>query len=136
MSGGLVLPTVADGNRPFWDGCREGVLRLQRCGSCDLLRYPVSTVCPLCTSGAAAWEAVSGRGVVYSFAVFRHAYNDAWRDRVPYVVALVELEEGPTMISNVVGAPPEDVFVGQEVTVVFEAATAEISVPQFTPVPA
>lgn len=130
---GLVLPVVDDVNRPFWDGCRDGVLRLQRCGDCDRLRYPISTVCPHCTSRAIEWEAVSGSGTVYSFAVFRHAYNDAWRERVPYVVALVELAEGPTMISNVVGVAPEEVRVGQAVSVVFDAVTPEISVPQFVP---
>lgn len=130
---GLVLPVVDDVNRPFWDGCRDGVLRLQRCGDCDRLRYPISTVCPYCTSCAIEWEAVSGSGTVYSFAVFRHAYNDAWRERVPYVVALVELAEGPTMISNVVGVAPEEVRVGQAVSVVFDAVTPEISVPQFVP---
>lgn len=131
---GLVLPVVTDENRPFWEGCREGVLRLQRCGACGRLRYPISTVCPHCVSGEATWEAMSGRGSVYSFAVFRHAYNEAWRERVPYSVALVELEEGPTMLSNVAGIAPENVSVGQAVTAVFEAVTPEISVPQFVPV--
>lgn len=130
---GLVLPVVDDVNRPFWDGCREGVLRLQRCGGCDRLRYPISTVCPHCTSCTVEWEAVSGSGTVYSFAVFRHAYNDAWRERVPYVVALVELAEGPTMISNIVGVAAEEVHVGQAVSVVFDAVTPEISLPQFVP---
>lgn len=131
---GLVLPVVDEVNRPFWDGCREGVLRLQRCGGCGRLRYPISTVCSVCTSRAVEWEAVSGAGTVYSFGVFRHAYNDAWRGRVPYVVALVELAEGPTMISNVVGVAPEAVRVGQAVSVVFDAVTPEVSVPHFRPV--
>ncbi len=131
---GLVLPVLTDVNRPFWEGCRDGVLKLQRCNACGRLRYPISPVCPCCTGEEAAWEAVSGRGKVFSFGVFRHAYNDAWRDRVPYTVALIELEEGPTMISNVIDVPPEDVYVGQEVTAVFDAVTPEISVPRFHPV--
>jgi uncharacterized OB-fold protein len=124
-----VLPVIGDGNRPFWDGCREGELRLQRCEECGRLRYPVSEYCPNCMSARAAWEAVSGRGEVYSFVVFRHAYNDAWRDRVPYVVALVQLEEGPIVIGNVTGTEPEGVSVGMPVAVTFERVTDEVTVP-------
>ena len=98
-----ILPTVDDTNRPFWDGCREGVLRLQRCTACGHLRYPISRYCPRCLSESTEWEAVDGRGSVYSFGVFRHGYNDAWRDRVPYVVALVQLDAGPTLISTIDG---------------------------------
>ena len=133
MSAQPVLPTLDDVNRPFWDGCREGVLRLQRCDACRHLRYPVSPLCPRCLSTAATWDAVSGRGEVFSFAVFRHAYNEAWRERVPYNVALVQLEEGPTMISNVVGVEPDDLCVGLEVKAVFERVTDEITIPRFEP---
>jgi uncharacterized OB-fold protein len=128
-----ILPAVDDENRPFWDGCRDGVLRLQRCTSCTHLRYPISRYCPRCLSEAAEWEAVEGRGSVYSFGVFRHGYNDAWRDRVPYVVALVQLDAGPTLISTIVETDPETVFVGQRVEVAFERVTDEVTVPNFRP---
>jgi uncharacterized OB-fold protein len=130
---GLVLPQIDDANRPFWDGCREGVLRIQGCSDCGHLRYPISIVCPKCLSTDATWEPMSGRGEVYTFGIFRHAYNDGWRERVPYNVALVQLDEGPTLISNVVGIAPEALRVGLPVTVVFEAVTDEVTVPQFTP---
>jgi uncharacterized OB-fold protein len=113
-------------NGPFWDACKAGELRLQRCADCGHLRYPVSPVCPQCLSGEAAWERVSGEGEVYSFAVFRHQYKPDWP--VPYTVALIRLAEGPTMISNVVGVEPEAVRVGMPVSVVFDEA-----VPKFTP---
>jgi uncharacterized OB-fold protein len=129
----VVLPVVDDGNRPFWEGCREGVLRLQRCRRCGSLRYPVSPVCPRCLSEEADWEEVTGDGEVYSFAVFRHAYNEAWRARLPYVVALVQLEAGPTLIGNVVGLDPDLVVVGLPVSVVFERVTDEVSIPVFAP---
>lgn len=128
-----ILPVVDDLNRPFWDGCRNGVLTLQRCDRCGRLRYPIAPVCPQCLGCEWSWEPVSGRGSVYSFAVFRHAYNDAWRDRLPYTVALVELEEGVTMIANLVGVEPERVRVGLSVAVGFEAVTPDVSIPHFVP---
>jgi uncharacterized OB-fold protein len=131
MNAAPVLPTLDEVNRPFWNGCREGILRLQRCGRCRHLRYPISTVCPRCLDTSVEWDELGGRGTVFSFAVFRHAYHEAWRERIPYNVALVELEEGPTMISNVVGVEPEDLRVGLPVVAVFEPVTAEISLPKF-----
>jgi uncharacterized protein len=130
---GIVLPQIDDANRPFWDGCRDGVLRLQRCSDCRHLRYPISIVCPHCLSTEATWEQMSGLGEVYTFAIFRHAYNDGWRDRVPYNVALVQLAEGPTLISNVVGVEPEALRVGLPVAVVFETVGDDVTVPRFAP---
>jgi hypothetical protein len=129
----LVLPVIDDINRPFWEGCREGVLRLQRCGSCGHLRYPIATICPRCLSSEAAWEQVGGDGEIFSFVVFRHVYNEAWRERVPYVVALVRLDEGPTLIGNITGVAPESVEVGMPVRVVFDRIDAEVTVPGFAP---
>ncbi len=131
MSAELVLPTLDEVNRPFWEGCRNGVLKLQRCTRCGHLRYPIAAVCPRCLDSGVAWEQLSGRGAVFSFAAFHHAYNDAWRDRIPYNVALVELEEGPTVISNVVGVDPEDLRIGLPVEAVFEPLTDELSVLRF-----
>jgi hypothetical protein len=127
-----VLPVLDEVNGPFWEGCRGGVLQLQRC-ACGHLRYPVSPLCPVCLSGEAVWEAMSGHGEIFSFVVFRHVYNEAWRERVPYVVALVRLAEGPTLLANVICSDPGEVTVGLRVAVVFEPVTAEITVPAFEP---
>jgi uncharacterized OB-fold protein len=128
-----VLPVIDDVNRPFWDGCRDGLLKLQRCSRCERLRYPVAPFCPHCLSSDARWEEMSGRGTIFSFAVFRHAYHEEWRDRLPYSVALVQLEEGPIVIGDVIGAEPEALGVGQPVRVVFEPAGDGISAPAFEP---
>ncbi len=128
-----ILPAIDDGNRAFWDGCREGVLRLQRCEGCSRLRYPVAVYCPHGLSDRAVGEEVSGRGEVYTFAVFQRAYNAAWSDRVPYAVALVQLEEGPTLIGNITGADPAGLRVGMRVHVVFEQVDEEVAVPAFAP---
>lgn len=128
-----ILPVIDDVNRPFWDGCRNGILSGQRCTACHRLRYPVSLVCPHCLGREWAWEPLAGTGTVYTFVVFRHAYNDAWSDRVPYAVAIVELDEGVMMIGDITGISPDEVSVGMPVRVDFEAVTPEITIPRFAP---
>ena len=121
---------IDEGNKAFWDACAASELRVQRCITCGHLRYPISTVCPECLSEDAAWELLSGRGTVVSFCIFRHAYNEAWRDRLPYNVALIQLEEGPRMLSNVHGVSPDEIRVGLEVKVAFEVEQG-FSIPVF-----
>jgi uncharacterized protein len=127
----LIVPQIDDVNRPYWEGAKQGELRLQRCTSCNQLRYPISTVCPNCLSTELEWEAMSGRGTVYTFGVFRHTYNDAWSERVPYAVAIVQLEEGPFVISDLVDVAVGDVRVGMPVRVHFDQATPDVTVPRF-----
>jgi uncharacterized OB-fold protein len=76
---------------------------------------------------------MSGQATVQTYAVFQRAYHDAWKDEVPYVVALVELDEGPVFLTNIVGVPPAEVQVGQRVTAVFRRRSADAALPQFTP---
>jgi len=100
-----------DATAPFWAGLREGVLDLPRCRSCaELVWYPRSQ-CPRCMSADLSWERLSGRGTVYSFTVNRRGQG-AYRGRPPFVLAYVELEEGPRVMSHVVGVDPEEVRVG------------------------
>jgi uncharacterized protein len=127
-------PASSELTEPFWSGGLSGELRLQQCANCGHVRYPISTICPRCLSPDAAWAAMSGRGVVQSYIVFERAYHQAWAGEVPYVVALIELAEGPVLISNVVGVDPSTVRVGQQVSVVFERRSAAAALPQFTPV--
>ncbi|HEV7564421.1 MAG TPA: OB-fold domain-containing protein [Microbacteriaceae bacterium] len=126
-----ILPQIDEVNRPFWAGCRAGELRLQRCCTCRRVRYPPAPLCPSCLGVEVEWESMSGCGTIVSFVIFRRAYHPAWADRVPYNVALIELDEGPRMISNVVEAAPEALQVGQRVSSVFEAVTDEVTVPRF-----
>lgn len=128
------LPELTDLNRPFWEGAREGRLRMQRCDECEHVRYPISEWCPRCLSDRCTWTDLSGRGVVASTIVFHQVYNQAFADDVPYNVSLIQLDEGPRMISNVVGIPPSDVKVGMAVQVTFDPVTDEVTIPRFTPV--
>ena len=97
------------------------------------LRYPASIVCPECLSRDAEWTAVSGRGKVFSFVVFHRAYHPAWEGKVPYNVALIELDEGPIMLSNVVDVDNAKLAVGQPVRVAFEKLDDDLAIPVFKP---
>ncbi|WP_426958430.1 Zn-ribbon domain-containing OB-fold protein [Muricoccus radiodurans] len=99
----LPKPELDELTRPYWDGLAEGVLRFQRCAACGHAWLPPRDACPRCLSAEAVWEAAGGGGRVVSWVVFHKAYHDAFADRVPYNVAIVELEEGPRLITNILG---------------------------------
>ena len=128
-----IRPTINDVNRPFWDGCTHGKLLVQRCTQCGFRRYPAAGACPKCLSPGAEWEPLSGRGKVFSFIVFHRAYHPAWESKVPYVVAMIELDEGPMMMSNVVGVDPAALKVDDAVIVAFEALDEGLAMPVFKP---
>ena len=96
----LLKPDITDLNRPYWDGLREGRLRVQRCG-CGHAWLPARRECPSCLRDGARWEDCSGRGSVLSWVVYHTAYHPAFESRLPYHVALVELDEGPRLLSRV-----------------------------------
>ncbi|HEX6388101.1 MAG TPA: OB-fold domain-containing protein [Solirubrobacteraceae bacterium] len=106
--------------RAHWEALRErGELVFQRCASCGVARLPPREACPTCLSADATWEVASGRGAVVSWVVYHRAYDPAFAARVPYVVALVALEEGPRMLTNVRG-PQEGLAVGASVQLAVE----------------
>ncbi|PZW38899.1 hypothetical protein C8P66_13315 [Humitalea rosea] len=128
------LPILTDENRPFWEACRNGRLSLQTCSGCAHVRYPISRFCPQCLSAEFEWSEMSGRATVFSYIVFHRAYHAGFRQDVPYNVALVQLEEGPRMFSNVVGVPNDQVHIGDPVEVVFDPVTPEVTIPRFRPI--
>ncbi len=117
---------------PFWDACARHRLVLPRCESCgEMIWYP-RLVCPSCGGTTVTWVEASGRGTVYSFSVVRKGQG-AYRDVAPYVLAYVELEEGPRVMTNIVGVDPDEVHVGQAVRVVFDDTGDGDALPRFTP---
>ena len=132
MSAPPILPTLTDLNRPFWKACAVGELRMQACGNCGHVRYPIAPICPRCLFDGYEWRQLSGRGEILSWVYFQRSYNPAWAERVPYNVALVQLEEGPRMFSNVVPLSRSDLRVGMPVEVTFEDEQ-ETSLPRFRP---
>jgi uncharacterized OB-fold protein len=126
-------PPISDIARPFWDATREKRLVLQHCRSCDRAVHYPREACPRCLGGDLEWRPASGRGVVYAFTVNHVAGNPATESRAPYVVALVDLEEGVRMMTNIVGCEPGAVQVGMPVELAWEELSDGRSLPLFAP---
>jgi hypothetical protein len=126
------LPQPTPLSAPYWQAAREGRLVVQRCAACGHLQFYPRSLCTRCAGAGLAWHECSGRGRVKSYTVIRRAVSAAYEPEVPYVVALIELAEGPTLLSNVVGCAPEAVRIGRPVRVRFDAWTPEVTVPVFT----
>lgn len=115
---------------PFWQAAREHRLVVQKCDNCGHLRWPPLSGCPDCLERSVAWVAVAGTGTIWSFAVYHRALHPAFRDDVPYIVAVIALDEGPLMTARYVGAAPA---VGDRVEVFFEDRADHITMPRFRP---
>jgi uncharacterized OB-fold protein len=127
----IPLPRPSQLSRPHWDGCREGVLRVQRCGRCGHRIFIPHPTCTHCHADALSWVTSSGRGTVYSYTIVHRPPRPAFE--VPYVVAIVELEDGWHMLTNLVEVAPEAVHVGMPVEVHFRAMSDEVTLPYFRP---
>lgn len=125
------LPSPDGDTMAFWAGMRAGELRLQRCQQCGYLQYYQQQLCRHCGGQDLVHEAASGRGKVHAFSVVHRAPGPAFKDDVPYAVLLVELAEGPRMISTYTGGPVEEVTFDMDVELVFERLTPEITLPRF-----
>ena len=128
------LPHITPLARPFWDGTRAHELRLQRCRVCASYQFPPQVLCRSCLAEDPEWTATSGKATVYSFVVQHRPATPAFTDDLPYVVAVVELAEGPLLLTNIIGCAPEDITAGMPVEVEFLDATDEITLYPFRPV--
>ncbi|MDX1483521.1 MAG: Zn-ribbon domain-containing OB-fold protein [Alphaproteobacteria bacterium] len=127
------LPVPTPETEPFWAAAREHRLTLPKCAECGTVRFPPAAHCPACGSGAHDWVDLSGNGRVYSFVTYHRLYDKGWEGELPYVVAVIELEEGPRILSTVTGCAPEDVACDMAVKVVFDDVTEDVTLPKFTP---
>jgi uncharacterized protein len=125
------LPSPDGDTAALWAGMREGKLLLQHCGKCGNVEYYQQQLCRRCGSEDLVAKPASGRGKVHSFSVVHRAPGPAFKDDVPYAVLLVELAEGPRMISTYAGGPPEDVTFDMDVRLVFDQVSDEIALPRF-----
>ncbi|AKH42909.1 hypothetical protein FHS61_000682 [Altererythrobacter atlanticus] len=132
MPGRNFAPIENPDTEGFWQGCRDGTLLIQRCKSCGTSRHPPSPLCHSCHSAEREWVRSDGNGEVWSFSVLREPLG-GWGGPLPAVVAIIELEEGVKMVSNLVGVEPEAVGIGMKVKVCFENGDGEIALPRFRP---
>ena len=128
----IKAPIIDASTQEFWDAARRGVLRIKRCADCGAYHYYPRPFCPVCWSTNVAWVDAAGTGTLYTYSIIYANDLPAFRDRVPYVVAIVELDEGPRMETNVVGCPLDEVRVGMRLVVTFEDE-GEIVLPRFRP---
>ena len=128
------VPPVSALTSPYWEAARRGELALQRCEGCGERPFPPRAHCPACGGGALVWESVSGRGTLHSYTVAHRAPHPVFAGQLPLVVAIVALEEGPRLVSNIVDCDPAALSVGQAVEVRFEPVDdADLALPVFTP---
>jgi uncharacterized OB-fold protein len=121
------IPTAV--SEPYWDAVKEGKLLLQYCPDCARYQFYPRPVCTACLGSDLEWREAQGTGAVYSFTVVHRAPSQEFQD-TPYIVALVDLQEGVRMMSNIVGADPKAIHIGTSVKVRFEKR-GDASVPVF-----
>jgi uncharacterized OB-fold protein len=134
-----IKPIVIDETRGFWEGTANEELRVQVCGACGHRQLPGGPCCRECLSPELSWERATGRGTVFSYTIVHKALHPAFAAQVPYVLADIQLEEGPILTSNVTDAPPQGVSIGMEVDVWFDepdrdAFGTTFRLPKFRPV--
>jgi uncharacterized OB-fold protein len=135
MPKAIVHPAPAADNetRAYWEGCARGELVLQRCTRCGTVQHRPRALCIACLDVGIEHFVASGRGTVYTFTVTHQNQLPGFREAVPYVLAYVELAEGPRLLTNVVGCEPADVRIGLAVQVEFAKTDGEYPVPVFRP---
>jgi len=129
------LPTISEYGVPFWEGAHHHEVRVQACNDCGRHQFPPRILCIHCGSRRIEWRRVSGSGRVYSFTVIHRAPEPAFLKDVPYVVAVVELDEGGRIMTNVIGCRPDDVRCDMRVEPVFEDVNDTVTLIKFRPAP-
>jgi uncharacterized OB-fold protein len=121
-------------SEPFWEAAKRHELVMPRCKTCSGLFFYPRELCPNCLSSDLEWVPVSGKGRVYSYTVVHQPAHPAFREDAPYVYAMIQLDEGPRFIANIVGCSIEDVEVDMRVCATFDDVTPEVTLIKFTPV--
>jgi uncharacterized OB-fold protein len=134
MSAGALLPLPEPSleTQPFWAAVQERKLQMPRCDACGVVSFPPTVACKACGAQTFTWTELSGAGTVYSFVVYHRVYHPAYADKVPYVVAVIDLAEGPRIISNVVDVPIDEVACDMPVRVLYAEQRDGYLIPKFT----
>ena len=125
----LPRPTVF--SQPFWEACKRGELTFQRCNDCEGIVFIPQPACTHCLSTDLRWERSAGRGAVYSWTVVWRPQTPAFE--IPYAIAIVDVDEGYQMMTNIIGIDPATLEVGRRVEVSFHEMNDEITMPYFRP---
>jgi uncharacterized OB-fold protein len=128
------LPTPDDATQEWWDAARDGRLLVRRCADCAKAHFYPRPFCPHCWSENVDWEQASGRATLYTWSVVHSNDLPPFAKKVPYVAAIVDLDEGPRMMTNVVDCDLDSLRVGLPLQVVFRPETDQVTLPCFTPV--
>jgi uncharacterized OB-fold protein len=132
---GIPLPESEPLTAPFWEGCAQRELRIQRCTGCGLHRHVPSIVCSACGSFDYDWDVSQGRGRVFTYTIAHHSVHPSTRTAVPYNVSVIELDDcgGVFVTSNVVGCAIDDLQVGMPVRLVWEQVSPDLALYRFAP---
>ena len=125
------LPVIERWNAPYWQAAKRHEFVAQQCRACGHIHLPPGPVCTNCLSSDQEWVRLSGRGTIYSYGIYYQLWHSGFKEDIPYNVALIQLAEGPQIISQVVGCKNEELDCGLEVEVVFDDVTPEITLPKF-----
>lgn len=128
------MPVVNPWAKPFWEAARQEKLQVQKCQDCGKFVFYPRIVCPYCFSDSLEWVQIDGKGTVYSYTVVENNAPSFFQQDMPYVVAIVRLQEGIQMMSNIVECDPYSVECDMPVEVVFVKANEEFTLPMFRPV--
>jgi len=129
----LPNPLHTETSLPFWEAAKRHELLMPRCRKCERLFFYPREACPVCLSPDIGWEKLSGRGRLYSYTVIHQPVFPAFQEDVPYIYAMIQLDEGPRMISNLVNCPAEEAKIGMPVVAVFDDVTPEVTLVKFQP---
>ncbi|MBM4258291.1 MAG: Zn-ribbon domain-containing OB-fold protein [Deltaproteobacteria bacterium] len=127
------LPQPTPVSKPFWDAAKRHELQIQHCNKCNTHVFYPREVCPECLAPDLQWVKVSGKGTLYSYTIAQAPTHHSFAEEVPYVIAIVELAEGPHLTTNITGCSPETLKVGMPVVAAFEDVTPERTLVKFRP---
>jgi hypothetical protein len=125
------LPVIETWNAQYWQAAKRHEFVAQKCRACGYVHLPPGPVCTNCLSAEQDWVRLSGKGTIYSYGIYHQLWHPGFKEDIPYNVALIELAEGPQILSQVVRCRNEELACGLAVEVTFEDVTPEISLPKF-----
>jgi uncharacterized OB-fold protein len=129
------LPVITDLTRPFWTAAKEGRLVMQKCANCDTVNFHPKPWCIECGSRDLKWTDIKPKGTVYSFTISHTVAMNfpGWKDDLPVLLGLIDLDDGARMYGQVTHCTPEDIHIGMRVSAYFEAISEEAGIPKFRP---